>query len=167
MVRRVQDASVLGGDRGLKKPAASTSGARAIVRALKLLPHPEGGHYRETWRDKPGRDKKKPRGSGTAIYYLLRRGEESRWHRIDAVEIWHHYAGAPLALKISIKGKTQTIRLGPNIVRDEQPQAIVPKGAWQSARSTGAWSLVGCTVSPAFDFAGFEMAPDGFSPGRR
>ena len=146
----------------MKKPTASTSGARAIVRALKLLPHPEGGPYRETWRDK-----RKPRGSGTAIYDLLKRGEESRWHRIDAVEIWHHYAGATLALKIVAKGKTGTIRLGPNIVRGEQPQAIVPKGAWQSAHSTGAWSLVGCTVSPAFDFTGFEMAPKNFTPGRR
>jgi hypothetical protein len=136
--------------------------ARAIVRALKLKPHPEGGHYRETWRDR-----KKPRGSGTAIYYFLNRGEESRWHRIDAVEIWHHYAGAPLALKIAAGGKSKTVRLGPDIAKGERPQAIVPKDAWQSAKSLGVWSLVGCTVSPAFDFAGFEMAPEGFRPGRR
>jgi uncharacterized protein len=144
------------------KTPAIAKGARAIVRALKLKPHPEGGHYRETWRDK-----KKPRGSGTAIYYLLNRGEESRWHRIDAVEIWHHYAGAPLALKIAVGGKSkpvQIIRLGPNVLKGEQPQAIVPKGAWQSAKSLGGWSLGGCTVSPAFDFTGFEIADDGFVP---
>jgi hypothetical protein len=155
----------------VKKPVATAS-ARAIIHALKLQPHPEGGHYRETWRDKPGKagqeqDKRKPRGSGTAIYYLLNRGEESRWHRIDAVEIWHHYAGASLALKIAVGGKSRTIHLGPNIAKGEYPQAIVPKGAWQSAKSRGPWSLVGCTVSPAFDFAGFEMAPEGFQPGRR
>ena len=155
----------------MKKPAASAS-ARAIIRTLKLQPHPEGGHYRETWRDKPGkagrgRDKRKPCGSGTAIYYLLNRGEESRWHRIDAVEIWHHYAGAPLARKIAVDGKSRTVRLGPNIAKGEHPQAIVPKRAWQSAESLGAWSLVGCTVSPAFEFAGFEMAPAGFQPRRR
>lgn len=151
----------------MKRPTTTGApkSARAIIRALKLLPHPEGGHYKETWRDK-----RKPRGSGTAIYYLLSRGEESRWHRIDAVEIWHHYAGAPLALKIATGSKSRTIRtirLGPDIAKGEQPQVIVPKGVWQSAKSLGLWSLVGCTVSPAFDFAGFEMAPDGFSPGRR
>jgi predicted cupin superfamily sugar epimerase len=137
--------------------------AAALIRTLRLRPHPEGGHYRETWRDKPATGK---RGSGTAIYYLLKRGEESRWHRIDAVEIWHHYAGAPLALTIATGGKSRTIRLGADVIRGEQPQAIVPKGAWQSATSLGAWSLVGCTVSPAFDFAGFELAPEGFVPGR-
>ena len=140
-------------------------GADAIVRALKLRPHPEGGHYRETWRHKPGR--REERVSGTAIYYLLRRGEESRWHRIDAVEIWHHYAGAPLALKIATDGRTRTVRLGSSLATGERPQAIVPKGARQSARSHGDWTLVGCTVSPAFDFAAFELAPDGFAPGKR
>jgi len=147
-----------------KKATKKRVGAKHIVRALQLKPHPEGGHYRETWRHKP---KAGERGAGTAIYYLLQRGEESRWHRIDAVEIWHHYAGAPLALSISVKGKTRTIHIGPNVLRGEQPQAIVPKGAWQSGRSTGAWSLAGCTVSPAFDFAGFEIAPNGFTPGER
>jgi hypothetical protein len=135
----------------------------AVIRALRLKPHPEGGHYRETWRNKPRGGE---RGSGTAIYYLLKRGEESRWHRIDAVEIWHHYAGAPLALKIATRSRIRTVRLGPNVAQGERPQAIVAKGAWQSAQSTGAWSLVGCTVSPAFDFAGFEMAPEEFRPGR-
>jgi hypothetical protein len=148
--------------------ASSGRGAAAIIRALRLRPHPEGGHYRETWRDRPGRDSARTgkRGSGTAIYYLLKRGEESRWHRIDAVEIWHHYAGAPLALKIATRGRTRTIRLGADVARGERPQAIVPTGAWQSARSLGAWTLIGCTVSPAFDFAGFELAPEGFAPAR-
>jgi predicted cupin superfamily sugar epimerase len=150
------------------KKTRNRRSASAVIDALKLRPHPEGGHYRETWRDKPGRDAPRAgkRGSGTAICYLLKRGEESRWHRIDAVEIWHHYAGAPLALKIGVRGQIKTIRLGPDVVRGERPQAIVPKDAWQSAMSTGAWTLVGCTVSPAFDFAGFELAPEGFSPAR-
>jgi predicted cupin superfamily sugar epimerase len=151
-----------------RKPSSAKSAlaksAAAIVRVLKLKPHPEGGHYRETWRDKGNGP---ARGSGTAIYYLLARGEESRWHRIDTTEIWHHYAGAPLALKIVTEGRTRTIRLGAAIARGERPQAIVPVGAWQSARSIGAWTLVGCTVSPAFEFSGFEMAPEGFAPGRQ
>jgi predicted cupin superfamily sugar epimerase len=145
-----------------RKPPTGGSAA-AIIRALKLEPHPEGGHYRETWRD----TMRGGRGSGTAIYYLLARGEESRWHRIDATEIWHHYAGAPLALRIATKGRPHTVRLGPAVARGERPQAIVPKDAWQSARSTGAWTLVGCTVSPAFAFSGFEIAPEGFTPGRQ
>lgn len=147
----------------MSRAAARGTGAEAIIRALRLRPHPEGGHYRETWRDRP----KAGRGSGTAIYYLLRRGEESRWHRIDAVEIWHYYAGAPLALKIAARGRSRTVRLGPSIATGERPQAVVPKGTWQSARSFGDWSLVGCTVSPAFEFLGFELAPEGFSPATR
>jgi predicted cupin superfamily sugar epimerase len=152
-----------------RKPVPAGSAA-AVIRALRLKPHPEGGYYRETWRDKGRRDKAstgKTRGSGTAIYYLLARGEESRWHRIDSTEIWHYYAGAPLDLRIASSSRSRTVRLGPAVARSEQPQAIVPKRAWQSARSTGAWTLVGCTVSPAFVFTGFEMAPEGFTPGRQ
>lgn len=148
-----------------KKTARKGRSAHHVIRALKLRPHPEGGHYRETWRHKP---KTGDRGAGTAIYYLLQWGEESRWHRIDAVEIWHHYTGAALALTIaSANGSIRKIQLGPRIEAGERPHAIVPKGAWQSAKSLGDWSLVGCTVSPAFDFAGFELAPEGFNPGRR
>lgn len=148
-----------------KKATKKRAGAKHIVRALKLKPHPEGGHYRETWRHKP---KAGERGAGTAIYYLLEWGEESRWHRIDAVEIWHHYTGAALALKImGANGRIRTVRLGPRVHAGERPHAIVPKGAWQSARPLGDWSLVGCTVSPAFDFAGFELAPDRFVPEKR
>jgi predicted cupin superfamily sugar epimerase len=137
--------------------------AAAIVRALALRPHPEGGHYLETWRHAPEGG---GRGTGTAIYYLLAAGEVSDWHRVDATEIWHWYAGAPLILSLSEDGAEVTvITLGPDILAGERPQAIVPPNAWQSAKSAGDWTLVGCTVSPAFDFAGFELAPPGWSPG--
>jgi predicted cupin superfamily sugar epimerase len=130
--------------------------ADAIIAALGLKPHPEGGYYNETWRDRDG--------SGTAIYYLLKEGEISAWHRIDATEIWHWYAGAPLRLSIFNNQKIQPVMLGGDIPSGQTPQAIVPPHAWQMAESCGAWSLVGCTVSPAFDFAGFELAPPGWRP---
>jgi predicted cupin superfamily sugar epimerase len=136
--------------------------ADAIIRALTLRDHPEGGFYAETWRDIPADG---GRGSGTAIYYLLRRGEISAWHRVDAVEIWHFYAGAPLRLLLSDDGSTErSLLLGNDIAVGERPQAIVPAFCWQSAESTGDWTLVGCTVSPAFTFDGFELAPPGWSP---
>ena len=136
--------------------------ADAVIRALGLRPHPEGGYYTETWRaDTP----KGERGVGTAIYYLLKAGEVSAWHRVDATEIWHWYAGAPLTLGISDDGSAaHMILLGPDIASGQRPQAIVPPRAWQTAQSTGAWTLVGCTVSPAFEFAGFEIAPPGWAP---
>ena len=135
----------------------------AIIRALGLKPHPEGGHYAETWRHAVPAGE---RGAGTAIYYLLAAGEVSAWHRVDAVEIWHFYGGAPLALSISEEGKTaRNAILGSKVEAGQQPQIMVPAHAWQMAASTGAWSLVGCTVSPAFEFAGFELAPPGWSPG--
>lgn len=137
--------------------------ADEIIAALGLEPHPEGGHFRETWRAPAGRGK---RGPGTAIYYLLAEGERSHWHRIDAAEVWHFYAGAPLKLAISEDGNTahETV-LGPDLAAGERPQATVPPGAWQSAISAGDWSLVGCTVAPAFVFDTFEMAPAGWQPG--
>ncbi len=136
--------------------------AAEIIRALNLQPHPEGGHYAETWRDVPEGG---GRGAGTAIYYLLQAGELSRWHRVDATEIWHWYAGGPLALTISPNGHdAAAIHLGPEIAVGQRPQAIVPAGAWQTAESLGAWTLVGCTVSPAFRFEGFELAPDNWRP---
>ncbi len=136
--------------------------AAEIIRALNLQPHPEGGHYAETWRDVP---EDGGRGAGTAIYYLLQAGELSRWHRIDATEIWHWYAGGPLALTISPNGHdAAAMHLGPEIAVGQRPQAIVPAGAWQTAESLGAWTLVGCTVSPAFSFEGFELAPDDWRP---
>ncbi len=133
-----------------------------IIRTLKMQPHPEGGHFVETWRDQPMDG---GRGSGTAIYFLLQAGEVSAWHRVDATEIWHWHAGAPLTLSISQDGKTtRSIALGPDLAAGQSPQGIVPKDAWQMAESRGDWTLVGCTVSPAFDFAGFVLAPKGWQP---
>lgn len=137
--------------------------AEEIIAELGLQPHPEGGHFRETFRAAAGDG---GRGASTAIYYLLRAGEVSHWHRVDAVEIWHWHAGAPLIVAISEDGvETVPHRLGPSVLSGERPQVVVPKDAWQSARSTGDWTLVGCTVAPAFEFAGFEMAPPGWEPG--
>ncbi len=139
--------------------------AEKIIALLDLAPHPEGGWYRETFRDRPAPG---ARGAVTAIYYLLREGEVSHWHRIDALEIWHWYDGATLALSVSPDGiGEETFRLGPDLARRERPQAIVPPGAWQRAESLGAWTLVGCTVAPAFRFEGFELAPPTWSPGRK
>jgi uncharacterized protein len=134
-----------------------------VIARLGLEPHPEGGWYAQTWRAQAGPGE---RSAGSAIYYLLRAGERSHWHRVDAVEAWHHYAGDPLELRLSIDGRAvETVRLGEAIDQGERPQAIVPTGAWQAARSLGRWSLVGCTVSPAFDFAGFQLAPPDWEPG--
>ncbi|HEV2855884.1 MAG TPA: cupin domain-containing protein [Thermoanaerobaculia bacterium] len=141
--------------------------AEEVVRLLGLLPHPEGGAYRETFRA-PGRNAPNApnagRGASTAIYYLLRVGELSAWHRVDADEVWHHYAGAPLALALSDGRERTALTLGKDLAAGERPQAVVPAGIWQSARSLGEWTLVGCTVAPAFQFSGFEMAPVGWEP---
>lgn len=134
----------------------------SVIRQLGLEPHPEGGWYRQTFADLRSDGE---RAHSTAIYYLLQAGEISRWHRIDAVEIWHFYAGSPLELRLSHDGQgTENVLLGAEIHRNERPQAIVPRNVWQSARSTGAFSLLGCTVAPGFEFAGFELAPDGWEP---
>jgi len=136
--------------------------AADVIRALDLAPHPEGGHFRETFRDSQTLN---GRAASTAIYYLLAAGELSRWHRVDAVEVWHWYAGAPLQLAIAKPNESaKVMRLGPSLTDGERPQAIVPTGDWQSAKSLGDWTLVGCTVAPGFDFAGFELAPEGFEP---
>jgi len=133
-----------------------------IIRLLDMQPHPEGGHFVETFRDENGHD---GRAHGTAIYYLLKAGEYSHWHKVDAAEIWHWYAGGPLALSISPNGHDASAhRLGPNLGVGERPQVVVPAGHWQSAEPLGRWTLVGCTVSPGFDFAGFEMAPPDWRP---
>lgn len=135
---------------------------RAVIAALGLQPHPEGGHYREIWRDAPEGG---GRGAGTAIYYLLAPGERSHWHRVDAAEAWHWYAGGPLALRLSADGQTVgEHRLGPDLAAGEQPFALVPKGWWQAAAPLEGWVLCGCTVAPAFDFSRFEMAPPGWEP---
>jgi hypothetical protein len=136
--------------------------ASEIIALLDLAPHPEGGWFKETFRDEPGPD---GRAKSTAIFFLLQAGEESAWHRIDAVEVWHFYDGAPLALNLAREGGPAiTVRLGTDLEAGEKPQAIVPTGVWQSAASTGDWSLVGCTVAPGFDFSGFEMALPGWEP---
>ena len=131
-----------------------------IVRLLDLKPHPEGGHFRETFRDHGA-----PRGASTAIYYLLKEGERSHWHRVDAAEVWHWYAGDALELSVAHNNVAQTHILGTNLAAGERPQIVVAKRAWQSARPLGRYSLVGCTVAPAFTFEGFEMAPPDWRPG--
>ncbi len=138
--------------------------AADIIRLLDLKPHPEGGHFRETFRDNRSID---ARAASTAIYFLLARGERSHWHRVDAVEIWHFHAGAALTLEIAAhdQGPIERVALGPNLATGERPQVVVPAHAWQAATSTGDWTLVGCTVAPGFEFSGFELAPKGWSPG--
>ena len=138
--------------------------ADEIIRLLELQPHPEGGHYRETFRDSQRIDTGSGRAASTAIYFLLQAGEISRWHRVDAVEVWHWYAGAPLMLSIAEGAEKREIRLGTDLLAGERPQVVVPARAWQQAQSLGDWTLVGCTVAPGFEFAGFELAPPGFDP---
>jgi predicted cupin superfamily sugar epimerase len=130
--------------------------AGEVVRLLGLQPHPEGGFFRETFRD----------SASTAIYFLLREGDVSVWHRVrNAAEAWHHYRGAPIELTISADGQArETVRLGSDLEAGERPQAVVPAGAWQTARTVGGWALVGCTVAPAFEFSEFELAPEGWEP---
>jgi predicted cupin superfamily sugar epimerase len=138
--------------------------AAEVIERLDLLPHPEGGHFRETFRHLPAGG---GRGAMTAILYLLEAGDVSAWHRVDAAEIWHFHAGAPLALSISEDGRgLRTHRLGADLATGEQPQVTVRAGAWQSAETRGGWTLVGCTVGPAFEFEGFELAPEGVGTGR-
>jgi len=137
--------------------------AEDIIRLLDLQPHPEGGHFRETFRDP--RSDGDGRAASTAIYFLLQDGEVSRWHRIDAAEIWHWYAGAPLELSIGAgEHAASSLILGSNLRDGERPQAVVPAHHWQSARSLGAWTLVGCTVAPGFEFSRFELADATFRP---
>lgn len=138
-----------------------TMTAAQIIAQLDLSPHPEGGHYRQTWiADAPAGT----RPAGTAIYFLLTANERSHWHYVDATEIWHFYAGAPLVLSLAATaaGPALEHRLGPDLTQNQQPQLIVPQNHWQSARSEGDWTLVGCTVSPAFHFDGFTLAPPDF-----
>ena len=137
--------------------------AQQIIERLGLIPHPEGGHFAETYRHSGTEG---ARGDQTAIYYLLKAGERSHWHRVDAVEIWHWYAGSALDLGISEDGIASRVeRLGNDLLADEKPQIVIPANAWQSAASCGDWTLVGCTVAPAFEFEGFELAAPGWQPG--
>ncbi len=145
-----------------------------VIRFLELKPHPEGGHFRETFRDTPPPYSPPRAGEGrvgvgraasTAIYFLLARGERSHWHRIDAVEVWHWYAGAPLVLEICREPRrVERLTLGCDLAGGERPQAMVPAQVWQAAESLGDWTLCGCTVAPGFDFSGFELAPKDWTP---
>ncbi|MBO6857699.1 cupin domain-containing protein [Roseibium sp.] len=138
--------------------------AEKIVDLLDMQPHPEGGFYAETFRDSVTDDG--GRAASTLIYFLLPEGILSRWHKVDAVETWHWYAGSPLELSISPDGTTrQVLTLGNDLLAGERPQGIVPRDGWQQARSLGAWTLVGCTVAPGFQFEGFVMAPEDWEPG--
>ena len=133
--------------------------ADSIIEKLGLAAHPEGGWYRQTWAAAgPGRP------SGTSILFLLRAEEHSHWHRVDADEIWYFHAGGPLLLEMSptAEGPVQALRLGPDVLAGDAPQGLVPAGWWQAARPLSGWTLVGCTVSPGFQFDGFELAPAGF-----
>lgn len=135
--------------------------AAEIIEALRLTPHPEGGYFRETFRDARMIG---GRAASTAIYYLLAEGQRSHWHRIDSAEIWHWYAGAPLLLSIKFAEGILTQRLGPDIFAGEAPQIVVPPHAWQSAEAEGEWTLVGCTVAPGFEFSQFEVAAPDWRP---
>ncbi len=133
--------------------------AQDIIDQLGLIPHPEGGFYRQTWMaDNTGR------ATGTCIYFLLKDGESSHWHHVDAVEIWHFYAGAPLILSMAETDAGPAVHqtLGPDLANGEAPQIIVPQDHWQAAKTTGDWTLVGCTVSPGFEFSGFTLAAPAF-----
>jgi len=143
----------------LREPTLSP---RAVCEALSLSPHPEGGYFRELWRDRPASG---TRGAASSILFLLAAGERSRWHRIDVAEIWLWHAGAPLLLRIHDEETgPREARLGPDLAQGEVLQSVVPARAWQEAQSLGTWSLVACVVAPAFDFAGFEMAPESWQP---
>lgn len=136
--------------------------AAAVVARLGLLAHPEGGHYREIYRDQPEGG---GRGACTAIHYLLAAGERSHWHKVDAVEVWSFHAGGPLRLRLAAEGgPVRTVILGADLAAGQLPQAVVPAGVWQAAEPLGAWTLVGCVVAPAFTFAGFTLAPQGWKP---
>ncbi|WP_262689437.1 cupin domain-containing protein [Kordiimonas aestuarii] len=139
--------------------------AQDIIALLKLEPHPEGGFYRRTYRHKAGPGE---RGFGTAIYYLIEGSDNALWHRTDGDEIWHWYAGAPLTLSIADKAHTVTeYMLSNDFGAGHRPQILVPGNHWQHAASAGDWTLCGCTVSPGFEFASYELAaPDGF-PGKK
>ncbi len=141
--------------------ASSDLSAQEVARLLDLAPHPEGGSYRETFRDP---QRVGGRSASTAIYYLLPAGQVSAWHRVDAAELWHWHAGAPLELSLYEDVRRTVLRLGDDLAAGDRPQGIVPAGVWQSAKSLGAWTLVGCTVAPGCEFAHFELAGPGAIP---
>jgi hypothetical protein len=144
----------------------TTPTAEDLIRLLDLKPHPEGGYFRETFRDTRTVDG--DRAASTAIYFLLARGDRSHWHRVDVVEIFHYYAGAPVAMELaaSSRGPIERVTLGPNIMAGERPHVVIPAQTWQACESSGDWTLMGCTVAPGFQFEGFELAPKDWKPGR-
>ena len=154
--RREAGPAAIAGPCARRENGAVTPSADDVIAALGLEPHPEGGWYRETWREP----------ATTAIHYLLRAPERSAWHRVDATEIWHFYAGGPLELSVSADGRTiERSVVGSDLAAGQRPQVVVPAGAWQAAVPLGEWALVGCTVAPAFEFSRFELAPPGWEPG--
>jgi predicted cupin superfamily sugar epimerase len=140
------------------------SDAAGIIALLGMQAHPEGGWYAETFRDVSGSG----RARSTAIYFLLEAEQVSAWHRVrDAAELWHFYSGAPLELGLSHDGRSvERLVLGTDLAAGARPQHVVHAGCWQTARSLGAWTLAGCTVAPGFEFSSFELAPEGWVPGR-
>lgn len=140
--------------------------AEDVIRRLQLQPHPEGGWYRETWRAAGATPA--DRGLGTSIHFLLEPGQRSHWHRVDATELWLFQAGAPLTLRTAASegGAAKAVEtiLGPDLAAGQALQQVVEPGAWQAAAAGAGWSLVACVVVPAFEFAGFELAPPGWSP---
>ncbi len=139
-----------------------TASARETIDALGLQPHPEGGWYRETWRAPPGPD---GRSRGTAIHFLLEHGQRSHWHRVDAAELWLHQGGGMLRLEIAGPDGVETLELSSRVGAGARNQAVVPPGAWQAAGTDDDWALAACVVVPGFEFAGFELAPEGWTPG--
>lgn len=138
--------------------------ARDIIDRLGLSPHPEGGWYRETWRAPAAEG---VRAAATAIWFLLEAGQRSHWHRVDASEIWLWHGGSPLRLLTAPgdAGPVSEVRLGGNLVAGELPQSVIPAGHWQAAHAEEGWALVSCVVAPGFEFAGFTLAPPGWTPG--
>lgn len=134
-----------------------------LIRMLGLEPHPEGGHYTQTFKSALSlATPQGPRAATTAIYFLLEAGDFSAWHRVRSDEVWHFYAGEGLELHLlSDAGEYRKVRMGPNVLQGEKPQAVVPAGVWQAARPVGAYALVGCTVAPGFNFADFELPTRG------
>jgi uncharacterized protein len=144
---------------------AGDLGAREVIRMFDMQPHPEGGHYVESWRT-PGQPETETRAALSAIYFLLQADEVSAWHRVDADEAWLWHAGGPLALTLSPPDGLGAAAhaLGPDLRAGQRPQCVVPAGHWQTAETLGAWTLVSCLVAPAFRFDGFELAPPDWRP---
>jgi predicted cupin superfamily sugar epimerase len=134
--------------------------AQAVIDALGLQPHPEGGWFRETWRAPgPGRS------PGTCIHFLLEAGAQSRWHRVDAAELWLHQGGGPLDLSTADGDGVRTRRLGADLWAGERLQLLVEPHQWQGAKALGRFALAACVVVPGFEFQSFELAPECWSPG--